>query len=414
MIDSVLRAVVLVLLLCTVPAHVYGIYAVALFVLSRLPKAPTAGAQAEPAPRVALLLVAHDEEAVIANSVKALAAQRYPARSSAVFVIADRCTDRTAEVARAAGARVLERTEGPGGKSAALAFGIDGIAPEAFDAIAVFDADNLADEGFLAAIAPRLSTERVVQGFVDSLNAEASWVASSSALGFWAIAELSQAPRERLGLSTPLMGTGFAIDAELARTLLTTGGGLTDDLELAARLSLLGVRVAYEASARTVDEKPVRLGTAVTQRRRWMQGRWAVASQHGPSLLRAALQEPDPRAALRMLDVAIQLVAPSLLFTGVFTGLLAALSLGIARVSGIGSEPFATGSLIAAAVYYAVPAVAIARHATGRGRRVWLCYFSQAFYLLLSLPLAVSGFLTRRSRRWVRTPKGVVGPTERR
>jgi cellulose synthase/poly-beta-1,6-N-acetylglucosamine synthase-like glycosyltransferase len=289
---------------------------------------------------------------------------------------------------------------------------MEAIAPQGFDAVAVFDADNLADAGFLAAVAPRLSTERVVQGFVDSMNPGASWVASSSALGFWAIAELSQAPRERLGLSTPLMGTGFAIDMELARTLLTTGGGLTDDLELGARLAMLGIRVAYEAKARTVDEKPVRLGTAVAQRKRWMQGRWAVASEHGPSLLRAALREPDARAALRLLDVAIQLVAPSLLFTGVFTALLSALSLGIAWVSGLGGEPFATGSLVFAAAYYAVPAVAIARHRPGR--KVWLCYFSQAFYLVLSLPLAVSGFVTRRERSWVRTPKGVVGPTEKR
>lgn len=411
MTDSVLRDIVLAVLLCTVPAHLYGLYAVGLFVFSRRKEAATAPPPPA-APRVAVVLVAHDEEQVIANSVKALVAQRYPDGRFVVFVVADRCTDRTAELARAAGARVLERTSGPSGKSPALAFGIDAIAPEGFDAVAVFDADNLADEGFLASVAPRLATERVVQGFVDSMNPDASWVASSSALGFWAIAELSQAPRERLGLSTPLMGTGFVLDVDLARKLLTTGGGLTDDLELTARLALSGVRVAYEANARTVDEKPIRLGTAVAQRKRWMQGRWAVVAEHGPSLMRATLREPDARAALRMFDVAIQLVAPSLLFTGVFTGLLSALSLGIARISDLGSQPLGTVSLVAAAVYYAVPALAIARHRPGR--KVWLCYFSQAFYLVLSLPLAVSGFLTRRERRWVRTPKGVVGPTERR
>ncbi|HVW27497.1 MAG TPA: glycosyltransferase family 2 protein [Polyangiaceae bacterium] len=403
MTHTVLRAVVICLLLGTVPAHLYGVYAVALFVLSRLrgDRAPAPDASATP--RLASLLIAHDEERVIANSVKALVAQRYAPGKSVAFVVADRCTDRTAEFARREGARVLERASGPGGKSPALAFGIESIAHEAFDAIAVFDADNLADEGFLAAIAPRLATERVVQGFVDSMNPEASWVASSSALGFWAIAELSQAPRERLGLSTPLMGTGFAIEMGLARTLLTTGGGLTDDLELAARLANSGVRVAYEARARTVDEKPVRLGTAVAQRRRWMQGRWAVAFQHGPALLREATRQRELRTALRILDVALQLVAPSLLFTGVFTALLSALALGVARLDGF-AAPFATISLSAAALYYAVPAFAIARHKPGW--RVWLCYVSQAFYLVLSLPLAVSGFLTRRERSWVRTPKG--------
>jgi len=406
MIHAVLPAVVLGLLLLTVPGHLYGAYAVGLFVASRLRKERPAS-RAVSSPRVALLVVAHDEEQVVTGSVKSLVAQRYPTNRFAVFVVADRCSDRTASRARDAGARVLERADGPSGKSAALAFGIEAILHEGFDAVAVFDADNLADVGFLAAVAGRLATERVVQGFVDSMNPEASWVSGSSALGFWAIAELSQAPRERLGLSTPLMGTGFAIDMELARSLLTTGGGLTDDLELAARLAKLGVRVAYEPGARTVDEKPTELGTAVAQRQRWMQGRWAVALQHGPALLRAAVAERDARAAVRILDVALQLVAPSLLFTAVTTALFAGSALAVASAARLGEVPLATWSLVAAAVYYAVPAVAIARHRPGP--RVWLCYFSQAFYLVLSLPLAVTGFLTRRERRWIRTPKGAAG-----
>ncbi|HEX3596610.1 MAG TPA: glycosyltransferase family 2 protein [Polyangiaceae bacterium] len=404
MTEAATRALAALFALLTLPLHVVGLYSVALIALAGLRPSRDAGRAGNASRKIALLIVAHDEEQVISDSVKSLVAQRYPEGKSSVIVIADRCTDETAERARAAGARVLERSGGAAGKSAAVAFGVEALADE-FDAVAVFDADNVADEGFVEIVAARLETERIVQGFVDSKNPEASWVAGSSALGFWAIAEGAQAPRERLGLSTPLMGTGFAIEMELARRVLTTGGGLTDDLDLAARLAPLGVRVAYERNARTVDEKPIRLGTAVAQRHRWMQGRWTVASQHVPALVRAAFSAPGARTKWTLLDVAFQLLAPSLLFTAVVMGLLGVTGAAVAWRAGRGGSPFVTASLVGAAVYYAVPALGIARHRPGP--RVWLCYALQPFYLVLSLPLAVTGFLTRRERRWVRTPKGV-------
>jgi cellulose synthase/poly-beta-1,6-N-acetylglucosamine synthase-like glycosyltransferase len=413
MIQSVAGAIVAGLLAFTVPLHVFGAYAVTLVVLAALrtrSKSPEADGS-QPRSRIAVIVVAHDEERVILDSVTSLLSQRYPPDSFAVHVVADNCTDRTADLARSAGARVLERSsEGPSGKSAAVAFGVSAIeAGGAFDAVAVFDADNTADPDFLTRVAERLSGgERVVQGFVDSKNPDASWVAGSSALGFWAIAELAQGPRERLGLSTPLMGTGFAISLEEARRLLTTGGALTDDLDLAARLAARGIRVAYEARARTVDEKPTELRTAVAQRHRWMQGRWAVAGRHVPELLRVAFGsgDSDLGARLRALDVAVQLVAPSLLFTAVGLALLAGSALALAPLARFGA-PLSSWSLAVALVYYAVPAAGIARHRPSP--RVWLCYLLQPAYLAWSLPLAVSGFVMRRGERWIRTPKGPGG-----
>jgi cellulose synthase/poly-beta-1,6-N-acetylglucosamine synthase-like glycosyltransferase len=393
----------------SVPLHGYGVYVLLLLLAASVRPRPARSPLPGEPPRIAVLIVAHDEERVVHASVASLVAQRYPADRHAVFVVADNCTDRTAEVARAHGARVLERRTGSAeGKSRAVAFGIDAIrAAGGFDVVTVFDADNAADPDFLEVIAARLATgERVVQGFVDSKNPDASWVAGSSALGFWAIAELAQAPRERLRLSTPLMGTGFALRLDDALDLLGTGGGLTDDLDLGARLALRGIRVAYEPSARTVDEKPTELSTAVAQRHRWMRGRWVVVGGSVPALLRLGF---SPGAAsfatrVRAVDVAVQLVAPSLLFTAVATGLVSLAVAVVFWVSGLSLGPFLPGSLAATATYYLVPALGIARHRPGMA--VWLCYLVQPLYLALSLPLAVSGFATRHGARWVRTPKG--------
>jgi hypothetical protein len=125
-----------------------------------------------------------------------------------------------------------------------------------------------------------------------------------------------------------------------------------------------------------------------------------------PALLRLAVL-PGPAtlpARLRALDVAVQLVAPSLLFTAVAAGLLSLLLAVVRTSSALPVGALLTGSLAATATYYLVPAIGIARHRPGA--LVWLCYVVQPLYLALSLPLAVSGFLTRRGTRWVRTPKG--------
>lgn len=412
---TLLATVTLVLLaVAAAGLHVFGVYGVALVVLGALlPRRREAGASA-PAPRIAVLVVAHDEERVIADSVTALVAQRYERDRFTVYVVADHCTDGTCAIARAGGATVLERNDGRAeGKSAALAFGIAAAHREgAFDAIAVFDADNVPRADFLERVGERLASgERVVQGLVDAKNPSASWVSAASALGFWAIAAVAQAPRERLGLSTPLMGTGFAMRLDDARDLLSGAASLTDDLDLGARLALARIRVAHEPSALTFDEKPTSLGTAVAQRHRWMQGRWAVAGHHLPLLLRRALGTEGGTLLerARLLDVAVQLVAPSLLFTAV-ASMLVTLGLAVARlraapVIAATVPPSALlGSFAAATAYYLVPAVGIARFRPSPF--VWLCYLLQPAYLALSGPLAASGWLTRRRQKWTRTPKG--------
>jgi cellulose synthase/poly-beta-1,6-N-acetylglucosamine synthase-like glycosyltransferase len=402
------------LLFVTATLLAFGLYAVSIVALGKLRNAPNRERVITPnaVPRIAVVIVAHDEERVIGASVRSLAAQRYPEDSFAVFVVADRCTDRTRELASAAGARVLSRTDGPEGKAAAVAFGVGAVfSHEAFDAIAIFDADNTADPGFLRAVSLRLSGgARVVQGFVDAKNPGASWVAGSSALGFWAIAGLAQEPRERLGLAPPLMGTGFAVCADEAARFLTDAESLTDDVELGARLALDGIRVAYESEARVFDEKPVKLGTAVSQRHRWMQGRWAVATRYLPRLVSRALSNHIPLGArLRLLDVAAQLVSPSLSFTAVATVVTGTSVVLLAHVLPpvFARIAFAIPpgvSLVAGLVFYAVPALSIARFRPPA--RVWLYYALQPAYLALSAPLALSGFLTRRSSTWKRTPKG--------
>jgi len=392
--------------------HAHALYTLGLLAASRAVARtpPLASVPDEEAPRIAVLVVAHDEERVIAACVESLLAQRYPSDRFEVFVVADHCTDATAARAQEAGAIVLERhTDHAEGKPAAVSFGVRQILERSsIDAIALFDADNVVDPDFLPAIAARLAAgELVVQGFVDAKNPNASWVAAASAIGFWVIDGVVQRPRERLGLSASLMGTGVVAAPDLFVTDLAPAGALTDDLEAGARLVLRGVRVAYEPTARTLDEKPTTLGTAAGQRQRWMQGRWATAERWLPTLLTEALAPPQPKSPavrFRTLDVALQLGSPSRLFTATTLGALSASELVVRTVTGIGGAAAARRALSLAALYFVAPVPAVARHRPSGA--VWRAYAMQPAYVLQSLPMAIKGWMARRETAWVRTGKG--------
>jgi cellulose synthase/poly-beta-1,6-N-acetylglucosamine synthase-like glycosyltransferase len=358
-----------------------------------------------PLPTLWAIVPAHDEESVIAGIVSDLVAEDYEPGRLTVLVVADHCSDRTAERAERAGATVLVRDSGPRGKSAALAAAARLARSKSVEAIAVFDADNRLREGTLRRLAEHLAGEtRVVQGRVDPGNPGHSWVAGASALGFYAIAALVQEPRERLGLSSPLMGTGWAGRLDACGDLLDELGSLTDDLELAALLAGRGIRIAYDSGAVVLDEKPVALATATRQRHRWMQGRWRVAIDHVPHLLRrAASADLSFGERLRTFDVAVQLVAPSLLFSAVSMGLLGAAAWPLRRLGlpAPSPTPLVAGALTA----YLLPIPFIAR--LEPPSEVWRSYFAQPLYLVLSIPLAFTGFVKRGNQAiWHRTPHG--------
>ena len=105
------------------------------------------------------LIPAHNEAAVVANLVESLMHQDYPKELFDIYVIADNCTDNTAEVARNAGAIVYERfDETKKTKGYAMQWFFKKIDEEGkdYDALCVFDADNVVMPGFITAMNTKL------------------------------------------------------------------------------------------------------------------------------------------------------------------------------------------------------------------------------------------------------------------
>lgn len=253
--------------------------------------------KAEKKLKFAVLVCARNEESVIRLPVKSILLSKYPAEAREVIVLADNCTDATAARAREAGATVWEKTEPSHGKGDVLTWGLNKLyARGGFDAVAVFDADNVVGDMWFDAMNDALQDgETVVTGRRHSSNARASTIAGWYTVYWDMMNELSNRVRTNLGLSGKLTGTGFAFLA----SALGEGGWKTrtmvEDVEFTIQTNLRGGRVAYVAEADYSDEQPVSVIYMWRQLRRWATGGWQVVRGYFPDWVRALGKNPSLR-----------------------------------------------------------------------------------------------------------------------
>jgi 1,2-diacylglycerol 3-beta-glucosyltransferase len=260
--------------------------------------------------RFAIAIPAHDEEAVIGSTLPRLRRLDYPQAMYDIFVVADHCTDRTAEIAREQGAICYERGEGPrGSKGAALAWLLERILAggDLYDAVAIFDSDTQVDSAFLRVMDARLARgDAVVQGCHRVSNPGDGWFPALTWAMFMIDNRFQNQGRSNLGFSAKLMGDSVCFRADLLRRLGWSAAGLTEDYEFRLRLLLEGVRICYEPAAIGYGEAPVTWAAARAQRARWLRGSYEANRRYGWTLLREGLR----RGEFALLDGAAQCILP--------------------------------------------------------------------------------------------------------
>ena len=243
--------------------------------------------------KFAIMISARNEEKVIGNLLDSINKQDYPKDCFDIFVIADNCDDFTADISRRHGAIVIERhnTELVG-KGYALDYGYHYIQEHygdaGYEAYMVFDADNVLDRGYIAAMNVTLDHGAAAStSYRNSKNFSTNWI--SAGYGTWFIREakfLSQA-RQDLGTSCAISGTGFFIRADV----LEAAGGwkwhlLTEDIEFSVVSAINERRIEYTPNAVLYDEQPVRFKDSWTQRERWAKGFYQVFGKYAKDLIR--------------------------------------------------------------------------------------------------------------------------------
>ena len=242
--------------------------------------------------RFMAIIPAHNEAAVVANLVESLKKQNYPRELYDIYVIADNCTDNTAEVARNAGAIVYERfDEEKKTKGFALQwFLAQKIKEDApYDALCIFDADNIADENFLKAMNKKLCQgETVVQGYRDIKNPTDNWITAGYAIFYWTMHRFYHLARYNLGLSPLLNGTGFMVRFDVVKPQGWDTKTLTEDIEFSLKRIIKGKKLGWATDAICYDEQPVGFVQSWSQRSRWTVGHIQCIHEYTKKLAIAA------------------------------------------------------------------------------------------------------------------------------
>lgn len=358
-----------------------------------------------PSTRFMIIIPAHDEAAVIRTTVSCLLAINYPAHLFSVHVIADHCSDNTADAARQAGASAHERKEGPRtGKGAALSWAFQKILHrEQCDAVVIFDADTRVDSEFLRLMDWRLAQgDRVIQGQHVIRNPESSWFSALTWAMFLIDNRFQNLGRANLGWSAKNMGDSICFQVDVLLQM-GWGEGLTEDYHLRHKLLLSNIRIAYEPAAKGYGEAPITWDLARAQRARWLRGTHDSSKQYVKPLFVDGIKKRN----LAMLDGAVQARFPSYSTLSLLSLVLLTIHVAINYfVKQIFPPPLIGAWVATVAVLLIYPWVGLALERAPV--RAYVAILIGPYFILWRTWLALISRFGRNQVTWIRTEHGKV------
>jgi cellulose synthase/poly-beta-1,6-N-acetylglucosamine synthase-like glycosyltransferase len=249
---------------------------------ARIPPGPAAH------PRFLFLVPAHNEELLLPACLESLRRLRYRPEDREIVVVADNCTDRTADIARGAGVRCLVRTAPTdAGKPRAISWALAQLPVGNYDAIVIVDADTEVDPDFAAcAAAAAPIADKVLQPYNGVSNETENALTRMAAVLSAANHGLAYVLKTRAGVNVPL-SVGMCIGSHVLSKVGWTVTSLSEDWELYAILTARGVQIAAVPGARIRAQEAATLSASSTQRRRWTAGKLNVLANHAWPIVRS-------------------------------------------------------------------------------------------------------------------------------
>jgi cellulose synthase/poly-beta-1,6-N-acetylglucosamine synthase-like glycosyltransferase len=351
-----------------------------------------------PRPKTTILIPAHNEAEQIATVVTKILEEL--TERDRVIVIADNCHDNTAELARNAGATVLEReNKTERGKGYALAYGMNFIKDDPPEVVVILDGDCLVKPQTIANITrlacatgkPVQSTYLMDQPDDTSLKDRISMFSlkvknSVRLLGL-----------NRLGMHSLLTGSGMAFPWEIINRVSLEGSKTTDDTQLTVDLALTGCQPIFCEDA-LVMGRLMKDKDAESQRSRWEHGHLEMILVEVPRLVKAFISQGGFSLLILALDIGIPPL--SLLVTIV---LLATIIAWLAVIFGASLIP---AIAITSALLILTLGVFIAWIKFGRSDLSINNLVAIPVYILSKIPIYFK-FLTKPQSRWLKTERDI-------
>lgn len=338
--------------------------------------------------RFIILIPAHDEKLQITETVIQARQQRYPKSLYRVIVIADNCTDNTAELAREAGAEVIERTGNPG-KGQALYDAIEQLEPSEWDAILFLDADSKLHTNALNALDSRISGgSKAIQLLYGISNPSDTIRTKAMELGQASYNGLRPRGRSRLGLSSGIYGNGFCLTRQTLQQVPYTAHSIVEDIEYHVRLLMKGICTEFCDSASVMAKMPTSAEASEKQRVRWERGRLITIKNYAPPLFKLVCS-----GEWRALDALIDILTPPATMT--LVPLALAFILG-----GVAAKVFAVLAVLALLIHYFVAAAMY-----GNLANLWSVMLFTPRYIIWRLILLTRSFINEKKLGWERTDR---------
>ena len=345
-------------------------------------------------PRTAIVVPAHNEEGVIAETVRALIEA---APGALVLVVADNCTDGTAALAREGGAQVLVRDDPDRrGKGFALAAAREWLRSDPPDVVLIIDADCWADRASIDALARSASASgRPCQAaYLLEPDLNVSPTLQISNFAFLIKNLVRQRGLQRLSGRAHLTGTGMAMPWPIFATSDLGASNIVEDLALGLELAGRNLPPMLREDAK-VWSKAASDADTLTQRQRWEGGYLATALHVAPRALIRSVRRGDFRGLWAAMDLCVPPLA-LLVMLNAFALFVTAVAIALGASSWPLLAQVAVGLL-------ALIVLAMAWAREGRAFVSAGSLFRLPLYILWKVPLYLG--LARRGapKDWVRT-----------
>ena len=347
--------------------------------------------------RYAVLIPAHNESAVIANTLQSL--RKQVATPTDIVVIADNCQDETAQIARSLGVTVLERyNQEKRGKGYALDYGLTHLEAAPPDVILMIDADTTIEEGGIAKLVAAAHTKnRPIQAvYLQRPATTPSMNDLVSAFAFRVKNLVRPMGLYQLGQPCLLTGSGMAFPWQIIRNAPLASGNIVEDMQLVLDLALAGNSPSLAHDVIVWGELPQQRSAATTQRTRWEHGHLHTLLTQVPRLLSGALRQKRIDLAALALDLMVPPLALLVLLWG--------LGGVIITLFGIITKIWKPAIIVGIAGSLLFSAIGAAWWRFGRQLLPFQKLIAIPLYVAWKIPLYI-GFVARRQTSWVRTAR---------
>ncbi len=395
---------ILIDIIVLAPAVFFALYLALLTVAAtyRRPRYGTASSRS--LKKFAILVPAHNEEAVIGNTLDSLNAIDYPVNKYDVIVIADNCSDKTARLSRSKGVVVLERfDESNRGKGQALRWSMDKLKNDgaAYDAFVIIDADTVASANLLTVMNNYLGEgAECIQCSTLVIPEPGAWSPETTRIGFLLHNYVRPLGKKALGLSMGLNGNGMCLSATLLSRLPWSSFSRVEDLEYALQLVLENVKVFFAPEATVKAMMPTDSRLAESQRRRWEIARFSLIRKYAWPLTSAAVR----KKSIVIMDMLLELITPAFVNLFLFTTTALAINTTAAvlfAAPAVGWISLAYCSALLLEVFHVLYGLKVA----GANSDSYLVLMNTPKYAVWKLRLYLKTLMNGDDKTWLRTER---------